>query len=177
MVPSISATDAAGDILQTDQDKICAWLTEDVPDWTPPKQDILEDLPSQFDSHKPSPSKVLAPSGGGPGLLTEKAITIPRVDLYQKLVDAYEAERFRWTTFKTNARPGKNADATAADFDNFNRMLATYAPIVDSKLEALWTMVLIRVNIIAFAALSDLSTLHRHLKPFRKRKRTCEPVS
>ncbi len=30
---------------------------------------------------------------------------IPRVDLYQKLLDVYEAERFRWSQFKNDARP------------------------------------------------------------------------
>jgi hypothetical protein len=30
---------------------------------------------------------------------------IARIDLYQKLLDAYEQERFRWEQFKIRARP------------------------------------------------------------------------
>ncbi|KAF7173669.1 hypothetical protein CNMCM6106_007710 [Aspergillus hiratsukae] len=40
----------------------------------------------------------------------EKSPKIPRVDLYQKLLDIYDSERFRWVTFKNDARPDDTAD-------------------------------------------------------------------
>ncbi|KAF2836936.1 hypothetical protein M501DRAFT_209220 [Patellaria atrata CBS 101060] len=137
-IPTVPTNDQTAELLHNDQDRICAWLTQKVPNWTPPKDDFLKDIPVEYDGHKPpaqSPISVRT---------TSNVETLPRVDLYQKLVDAYESERFRWKLFKINARPKNMATASAAAIDNYNRMLANYAPIVDQKLEALWTMVLVR---------------------------------
>lgn len=108
--------------------------------WTPPKHDILEDIPDDYEEHKPEhPTPLLKPDEG-----EGDRSTLPRVDLYQKLMDAYEADRFRWATFKAKARPKDMAKASPSAIDDYNRMLANYAPIVDKKLEALWTMLLVR---------------------------------
>lgn len=73
---------------------------------------------------------------------TTKTSKIPRVDLYQKLLDIYEAERFRWVQFKIDARP--TDFSKQAEVDAYDRLLSSYAPVIDAKLEALWTVLLVR---------------------------------
>lgn len=73
---------------------------------------------------------------------TSKNSTIPRVDLYQKLLDTYEAERFRWVQFKIDARP--KDFSKQGEVDAYDRLLSSYAPVIDAKLEALWVVLLVR---------------------------------
>ncbi|KAK4448740.1 hypothetical protein QBC34DRAFT_406655 [Podospora aff. communis PSN243] len=139
LIPSSPEEDATEELLHADQDKIRKWLLEEVPNWDPPKEDILEGIPKEWDGSKPAhtePEKKFKD--------VKTAETISRVDLYQKLLDKYETERFRWQNFKVKARPPDLLHAAETDIDNYNRMLAMYAPIVDAKLEALWTLVLVR---------------------------------
>jgi hypothetical protein len=142
LVPSVPDDTSTLDSLHNDQGKICAWLTEEVEDWDPPDIDPLADIPSDYDEHKID-VKPVAPVTTVQAVADSKP-TIPRIDLYQKLLNAYETQRFRWNTFKTRARPKNLNEASAEDIDNFNRMLASYAPIVDAKLESLWALVLVR---------------------------------
>ena len=73
---------------------------------------------------------------------TSENSKIPRVDLYQKLLDTYEAERFRWVQFKIEARP--KDFSKQEEVDAYDRLLSSYAPVIDAKLEALWTVLLVR---------------------------------
>ena len=73
---------------------------------------------------------------------TSKNSTIPRVDLYQKLLEAYEAERFRWVQFKIDARP--KDFSKQGEVDAYDRLLSSYAPVIDAKLAPLWTVLLVR---------------------------------
>lgn len=139
LIPSSPEGDATDELLHADQDKIRKWLLEEVPNWDPPKEDILEGIPQEWDPSKPAPGESEKKFKD-----VKSAETISRVDLYQKLLDKYETERFRWQNFKVKARPPDMLHAAEADIDNYNRMLAMYAPIVDAKLEALWTLVLVR---------------------------------
>ena len=90
------------------QEKICAWLTELVDNFDPPSSDLLsiipkidglraKNKPAKYEEHLPASVKELRDSS-----LNKK---IPRVDLYQKLLDIYEAEKCRWEQFKIDARP------------------------------------------------------------------------
>lgn len=153
--------------LVDDQERICEWLMELVPDWTPPVTDILSDIPSEYSDAKPAKiaavkiddnvasldissdtmkaSELIKKEISGSNNLARLATTkmVPRVDLHQKLLDAYEAERFRWADFKRESRP-TGERATPENIDNYNRMLAAFAPIVDAKLEGMWTMLVVR---------------------------------
>jgi hypothetical protein len=75
-----------------------AWLTEEVDNWEAPVNDILENLPSSLKADVPQPSPAVA-SGAEPPK------KIQRIDLYQKLLNAYEQERFRWEQLKILTRP------------------------------------------------------------------------
>ncbi|MCJ1364940.1 hypothetical protein MMC16_004057 [Acarospora aff. strigata] len=162
LVPSSTADSGMAKVLVPDQERICDWLNDEVADWNPPKKDLLEDIPEQYDEAKPKPipqtgiddnvavlqpiqSLVLRSAGGQhnkpePGVTVVKKVA--RIDLYQKLLNAYESERFRWAEFNRKSRPGEKASAETVD--NYNRMLAFDAPIVDAKLEGMWTMLLVR---------------------------------
>lgn len=80
-----------------DETMISDWLHEEVPNFEPPASDLLSMIPDD----ESLPKK--------PDVVEKKQSTqtprIPRIDLYQKLLDSYEAERSRWTQFKKNARP------------------------------------------------------------------------
>jgi hypothetical protein len=52
---------------------------------------------------------------------TKQNPMIPRIDLYQKLLDLYESERLRWEQFKISARPADNAPA--AQYFDYDRKL------------------------------------------------------
>ena len=114
-------------------------MNDEVADWNPPKKDLLEDIPEQYDEAKPKPipqtgiddnvavlqpiqSLVLRSAGGQhnkpePGVTVVKKVA--RIDLYQKLLNAYESERFRWAEFNRKSRPGEKASAETVD--NYNR--------------------------------------------------------
>ncbi|KAK4124081.1 hypothetical protein N657DRAFT_689697 [Parathielavia appendiculata] len=150
LVPTTSGSNPNLEKLHIDQDKINDWLLEEVADWEPPREDLLADIPSDYDEHKPPPPAAAKPIEGGK---TENTIddafdsplrTISRVDLYQKILDVYESQRFRWATFKVKARPNDMTKAMPAEIDNYNRLLSTYAPIVDARLEGIWTLLVVR---------------------------------
>ncbi|KAF2855381.1 hypothetical protein T440DRAFT_504053 [Plenodomus tracheiphilus IPT5] len=167
LVPTSSEEAKHSKELVDDQERICEWLMEMVPDWTPPVTDILRDIPSEYSESKPAKiagvkiddnvasldisagtfkaSELIKMEMPGTTNIARLATTklVPRVDLYQKLLDAYEAERFRWADFKRKSRPTCD-NATPENIDNYNRMLAAFAPIVDAKLEGMWTMLVVR---------------------------------
>lgn len=113
--------------LYTDQNNIEAWLLEEVTDYHPPAEDILANVPAAFKSFV-TPSvvpKTSKPANTTPAPVTPAATPlpakkIPRIDLYQKLVDNYEAQRLRWIAFKSNARPDPNT-APPDTIDDYNR--------------------------------------------------------
>ena len=90
-----------------DQQKIHDWLYEEVPNFDPPASDLLSMIPD--DSGFPKKPEVIAGKKQGADLkkLRDPSQTpkIPRIDLYQKLLDTYEAERFRWEQFRNDCRP------------------------------------------------------------------------
>lgn len=149
-MPTTSGSNPNLERLHIDQDKISDWLLEEVTDWDPPREDLLADIPPEYDEHKPPPPAAAKPvDGGSAGHTIDDAFdsplqTISRVDLYQKILDVYESQRFRWATFKVKARPKDMAKATPAEIDNYNRLLSTYAPIVDARLEGIWTLLIVR---------------------------------
>ncbi|KAF3913691.1 hypothetical protein AA313_de0202156 [Arthrobotrys entomopaga] len=144
MVPFFTREDNSNNaLLRTDQERIQAWLEEKVENFNPPSSDLLKGLPdgmfkdkvpTKYDDNLNPETKALQDLETHPD--------IPRVDLYQKLLDVYNAEKFRWVQFKNDARPKDFSNQT--DVDNYDRMLSTYAPVIDAKLEALWTVLLIR---------------------------------
>ncbi|KAG8914947.1 hypothetical protein FRC00_009358 [Tulasnella sp. 408] len=115
---------------------ITKWLLELVPNWIAPDEDPLKDVPESWAAFIPKQKD----EAGKPYTPLEKMI--PRVDLFQRLLTAYEDARLRWQQLKLNARPQKPADDPEWDF--YDRMLATLSPSVDAKLEALWSVVLVR---------------------------------
>ena len=98
--------------------------------------DILKALPSQYDKSK---SKLLPPHEidqnittlqptsalvvREPGVVNETTTMaaikkITRIDLYQRLLDVYEHQRFRWVEFMRLSRP--KGKATAEEIDGCN---------------------------------------------------------
>ncbi|KAK5652704.1 hypothetical protein OQA88_10298 [Cercophora sp. LCS_1] len=148
LVPTTTEQNVNLDNIHADQEKITAWLLDEVADWEPPREDILADIPAAFDKHKPPVPAAADPdskkSPGEDDFMITPVQTTTRIDLYQKILDVYESQRFRWATFKIIARPANMLTATAVEIDNYNRMLATYAPIVDARLEGLWTLLIVR---------------------------------
>ncbi|OQE40114.1 hypothetical protein PENCOP_c006G08050 [Penicillium coprophilum] len=146
LVPSSSADSLLNKSLVPDQKIITHWLEELVDEVDPPHNDILHGVPSDFQKHTPTQqttkikvNRIQLKAEGEEG---DKKSMMSRIDLYQKLLDVYESERFRWAEFKVNSRP---TDYTKRDaVDKYDRMLAYFAPIVDARLEALWAVVLIR---------------------------------
>ncbi|KAF5577605.1 hypothetical protein FPCIR_12007 [Fusarium pseudocircinatum] len=131
--------------LQNSQNRMCAWLEEKVPNFDPPNTDMLAVIPSDLglQIRKP-PQKYLesrcAEFQARTNLIANS--TIPRVDLYQKLLDTYESEKARWVQYKIDARPRNNPEQS--ELDAYDMLLQTYAPVVDAKLEALWTLLVVR---------------------------------
>ena len=107
-----------------------------MPDWEPAQTDILGAIPAQYEEQKPkelpvpridsnvtSMERTTALVVRNPGAVdrntTVAAIRkVPRIDLYQKLLNVYETQRFRWAEFKRKSRPGENA--TAFEIDAYN---------------------------------------------------------
>ncbi|CUS11176.1 unnamed protein product [Tuber aestivum] len=123
------------------KDAVCSWLLAEVDNWEPPVDDVLADLPTEFGGSGEVEKGVIPPKRDIPSSEADRPKKLPRVDLYQKLLDAYEAERFRWAAFKRNAHPGFSDPGKV---DEYNKMLAFYAPVVDKKLEAMFTLLLVR---------------------------------
>jgi len=108
------------------QDRICAWLEEVVDDFDPPTSDLLDGIPKDIGLRKGPPAKYMEP-GKAPNKVPEKILMasseghkskMSRVDLYQKLLDIYNGEKFRWVQFKNDARPrdfSKQAEVDAYD--------------------------------------------------------------
>ncbi|KAK3896842.1 hypothetical protein C8A05DRAFT_39608 [Staphylotrichum tortipilum] len=133
LVPTSAEGDTNLDRIHADQEKITTWLLEEVSDWEPPREDILADIPEAFDKHKPP-----IPAAADPDSNSNKARTGDGANpiVSPKTLDVYESQRFRWATFKIIARPTNMLTATAVEIDNYNRMLATYAPIAKENLRA-----------------------------------------
>lgn len=105
-----------------DQDRICEYLTELVDDFQPPEDDILKDIPIKYKDVIPPKDKLQRPPVTPLAGTGAKPDRIARVDLYQKLLNMYEVERFRWAAFKRNARPKEYATEPAEEIDDFNRV-------------------------------------------------------
>ncbi len=169
LVPTSTEGNTNLDRIHADQEKITTWLLEEVSDWEPPREDILADIPEAFDKHKPPIPAAANPdstnnnarTGDDANPIVASVRSTTRIDLYQKILDVYESQRFRWATFKIIARPANMLTATAVEIDNYNRMLATYAPIVDARLEGLWTLLIVRGQyhrVRYFLGLVDVAT-------------------
>ncbi|KAI9801790.1 MAG: hypothetical protein M1825_003163 [Sarcosagium campestre] len=92
--------------LRLDQEKICAWLEEEVDNFEPPVSDLLSAIPDELGLRAKKPPKIADDTPRMSSASDSKdAKNIARVDLYQKLFDAYNAERFRWIQLKNDARP------------------------------------------------------------------------
>ncbi|KAG9041049.1 hypothetical protein FS837_012794 [Tulasnella sp. UAMH 9824] len=118
------------------QNLIMNWLLELVPNWVAPNEDILKDIPEKWAEHIPK-QQDKAPK---PDITPPEKIS--RVDLFQKLLSIYEDSRLRWQQLKLQARPQKPADDS--EWDLYDRTLATFSPSIDAKLEALWSVVLVK---------------------------------
>lgn len=100
--------------------------------------DLLQAIPSQYADAKPDALQLASINSNVTFMEPTEAMVVhegnvvenknvksaikkvPRIDLYQKLVNAYEAQRFRWAEFKRRTRPGENANPRA--IDDYNRM-------------------------------------------------------
>ncbi|KAK4221114.1 hypothetical protein QBC38DRAFT_492703 [Podospora fimiseda] len=144
LAPANANTSAELDKLVPDQQKIFEWLYEEVDNFDPPASDLLSLLPE--DKNLPPRPAPIVDKNKSPQVhkLRDPLQTpkIPRIDLYQKLLDVYESERFRWTDFKNSARPSDDADMSK--WSAYDRLLTTYAPVIDAKLEGLWAVLLVR---------------------------------
>ena len=96
-------------------------------DWDPPDVDLLQAIPRQYADAKPDSLEVAKVNPNVTYMEPTKAMVVhdgnivqqdnlmsafrevPRIDLYQKLLDAYEAQRFRWAEFKRLSRPKEGA--------------------------------------------------------------------
>lgn len=100
--------------LVPDQQHIFKWLYEEVQNFDPPSQDLLSMIPDDAALPK-KPSQPTEKVSEHTKKLRDPTRTpkIPRIDLYQKLLDLYESERFRWAQFKNDAWPAPNAKQEA----------------------------------------------------------------
>ncbi|KAJ6564818.1 hypothetical protein B0H19DRAFT_1068323 [Mycena capillaripes] len=147
LVPNGSSANAYETKILPDQDLIAEWLVDEVPDWIPPPTDVLSSiLPPEVQKHIEKPKKASDESDDQKisGAAATPTKMVPRIDVYQKLLDAYEEENFRWKQFLLNARPKNDNDAKA--WDLYNRTVAIYGPVVEKKLQALWTTLIVRGN-------------------------------
>ncbi|KAG0642471.1 hypothetical protein HOY80DRAFT_1105057 [Tuber brumale] len=156
LIPSSGDNDVLSNKLLPDQDAVCSWLLAEVDNWDPPV-DLLADLPIDFGGSGEVKKEIMPPKRDIPNNEAGRPKKLPRVDLYQKLLDAYEAERFHWAAFQRNAPPGFSDPEKIDEYnsehclDSFKRlvvnerveMLAFYAP-VNKKLEAMFTVLLVR---------------------------------
>ncbi|KAF8208051.1 hypothetical protein K438DRAFT_1961562 [Mycena galopus ATCC 62051] len=147
LVPNGSSENSYETKILPDQDLIAEWLVEDVPDWIPPPTDVLSSiLPQEVHKHIEKPKKSSNNSGDEDKSVAAASDVkqVPRIDLYQKLLDAYEEENFRWKQFLLNSRPKSDTDQKG--WDLYNRTVAIYGPVVEKKLQALWTTLIVRGN-------------------------------
>ncbi|RLL96539.1 hypothetical protein CFD26_103539 [Aspergillus turcosus] len=127
LVPSNKETADELAKLVPDQKMIFNWLYEEVDNFDPPQTNLLSLIPDDKNlPRKPHAVKDKLPASVARLRDPEKSPKIPRVDLYQKLDDT----------------------ADQAKFNAYDWLLSNYAPVIDSKLEVLWTVLLI----IAYAA-------------------------
>ncbi|KAF5682937.1 hypothetical protein FDENT_7458 [Fusarium denticulatum] len=163
--------------LQNGQDRMCAWLEEKVPNFDPPNTDMLAGVPSDLglQIRKP-PQKYLearSPDFQARTNLIDNPM-IPRVDLYQKLLDTYESEKARWVQYKIDARPRDNPEQS--EVDAYDMLLQTYAPVVDAKLEALWTLLVVRGQyhrVRSYLGYVDIESASEILQQAKENFRTC----
>jgi hypothetical protein len=134
LAPANVQTSAELDKLSPDQQKIFDWLYEEVDNFDPPTSDLLSMIPDDDESLPKKPDRIEDKklSDHTKKLRDPKQTPkIPRIDLYQKLLDVYEAERFRWATFKTDARPAQDADLSKwATYDSTLPPLSAHGLIV-----------------------------------------------
>ncbi|KAK2593057.1 hypothetical protein QQS21_009265 [Conoideocrella luteorostrata] len=144
LAPANVQTGVEMDKLVPDQQKIFDWLYEEVQNFDPPASDLLSIIPA--DTNLPTKPDVIKEKNQSEYTKNlrdpSKTPKIPRMDLYEKLLDVYQAERFRWVQFKNDARPKK--DDPQEKWNAYDRLLTTYAPVIDAKLEALWAVLLVR---------------------------------
>ncbi|KAJ3524756.1 hypothetical protein NM208_g11931 [Fusarium decemcellulare] len=144
LAPANVETSSALQSMAPDQQHILDWLYEEVPNIDPPASDLLSMIPDDLSlPKKPDVIEQKKPSDHIKALRDPlQTPKIPRIDLYQKLLDTYEAERFRWAQFKNDSRPN---DKDPQDrWNAYDRLLTTYAPVIDAKLEGLWAVLLVR---------------------------------
>ncbi|KAJ4189980.1 hypothetical protein NW767_011478 [Fusarium falciforme] len=144
LAPANVETSSALQSMAPDQRHIMDWLYEEVPNIDPPASDLLSMIPDDLGLPKKPPVIEQKQPSEHVKALRDPLQTpkIPRIDLYQKLLDTYEAERFRWAQFKNDSRPDDNA--TQDRWNAYDRLLTTYAPVIDAKLEGLWSVLLVR---------------------------------
>ncbi|KAJ4202693.1 hypothetical protein NW759_015343 [Fusarium solani] len=147
LAPANVETSSALQSMAPDQQHIMDWLYEEVPNIDPPASDLLSMIPDDLGLPKKPPVIEQKQPSEHVKALRDPLQTpkIPRIDLYQKLLDTYEAERFRWAQFKNDSRPDDNA--TQDRWNAYDRLLTTYAPVIDSKLEGLWSVLLVRDSV------------------------------
>lgn len=110
LIPSNQQTATELAKLVPDQQNIFKWLYEEVQNFDPPTQDLLSMIPADKDLPQ-KPDKPDQKLSDNTKKLRDSAQTpkIPRIDLYQKLLDIYESERFRWAQYKNDAWPAPDA--------------------------------------------------------------------
>lgn len=97
--------------------RICAWLEELVDNVDPPSSDLLSGVPQNLGLRRGPPQKYNEPDHAKT-FANKSTNRISRVDLYQKLLDIYNGEKFRWVQFKNDARPkdfSKQSEVDAYD--------------------------------------------------------------
>ncbi|KAL6360909.1 hypothetical protein LRP88_04369 [Fusarium phalaenopsidis] len=111
LAPANVETSSALQSMAPDQQHIMDWLYEEVPNIDPPASDLLSMIPDDLGLPKKPPVIEQKQPSEHVKALRDPLQTpkIPRIDLYQKLLDTYEAERFRWAQFKNDSRPDDNA--------------------------------------------------------------------
>ncbi|KAK3368777.1 hypothetical protein B0H63DRAFT_565407 [Podospora didyma] len=121
---NVENSSAEMDKLVPDQETISEWLHEEVDNFEPPASDLLSMIPADKNL-PPMPERIVGEIKHDPRTTPK----ISRIDLYQKLLDLYETERLRWARAKVAA---------------YDRLLSTYAPVIDAKLDALWSVLMVR---------------------------------
>ncbi|KAG7417127.1 hypothetical protein Forpe1208_v004266 [Fusarium oxysporum f. sp. rapae] len=145
LIPTLDTSNASETALKEDQEKICAWLEAKVDNFDPPSSDLLAGIPQDLGLNISKPPQKYVENTSEDFKARTNVTSNPqiaRVDLYQKLLDTYEGEKARWARFKLDARPKDQNDQ--AQIDGYDRLLQTYAPVIDAKLEALWTLLVVR---------------------------------
>ncbi|KAK0392279.1 hypothetical protein NLU13_1775 [Sarocladium strictum] len=163
--------------LENDQDRIRAWLDEKVPNIDPPTTDVLAGIPVDLGLRVSTPpQRSLQARSQDFRARTDTAANpvIARVDLYHKLLDTYEGEKTRWEQYRVDARP--RGDAKQSELNAYDELLQTYAPAVDAKLEALWTLVVVRGQyhrVRTYVSHMDLESASEALQQAKEKLRSC----